>query len=645
MFAVLAAFVRRCGRAGSASRARARVPPAGVSLAVALPAFALPLPLEAGQAVWQCPDPSSLIDGLKGEMAHVRYLADDLLEGRAVATRGEHCAGDYIAAEFRALGLRPAGGTEGYFQTWMVRTGSALGDGNEFVLDGDAPAGFTAGDDWSPYGFSASTRAEARMTLVPALTGARPGDSAHAELAGRALVIEGAAPHPHAAPVDAHRVASRAAGMGAAALIVLLGPSDPLPSLDAERRAALAIPVIAVRGEAAEHVRTAAASDATATIAAAVEPVRGEARNVAALLPGTGSPGGQTLVIGAHYDHLGFGGAGSLSPHAAGEVHNGADDNASGTAVLIEAARRLAEGPPLARDVLFIAFTGEERGLWGSAHYVESPLRPLEGTVAMLNLDMVGRVAGDLLTVFGTGTAEEWEDILERANRRTAAPLDLRFNSDGFGASDHSSFHARGIPVLHFFSNTHPEYHRVEDDWELVNADGMARVTELVAAVVREVVPAAGPASLTPVEGAGNPHGVQGPTDGSAVRSGFRVRLGTIPDYSRESGGMAITGVRDGGPAAKAGLKGGDIIVKFGPHDIEDVYGYMYALGEFDPGDRVEVVVLRGGKRMVFEVVLERGGDAPSGQSMLSDARATSSACRQRPSSAFACVRGPRWWT
>lgn len=440
---------------------------------MALPAFALPLPLEAGQAAWRCPDPASLIDGLKGEMAHVRYLADDLLEGRAVATRGERCAGDYIAAEFRALGLRPAGGTEGYFQAWMVRTGSALGDGNEFVLDGDTPARFTAGDDWSPYGFSASTRAEARMTLVPALTGAQPGDSAHAEL----------------------------------------------------------------------------------------------------------------------------------------------------------------------------AFTGEERGLWGSAHYVESPLRPLEGTVAMLNLDMVGRVAGDLLTVFGTGTAEEWEDILERANRRTAAPLDLRFNSDGFGASDHNSFHARGIPVLHFFSNTHPEYHRVEDDWELVNADGMARVTELVAAVVREVVPAAGPASLTPVEGAGNPHGVQGPTDGSAVRSGFRVRLGTIPDYSRESGGMAITGVRDGGPAAKAGLKGGDIIVKFGPHDIEDVYGYMYALGEFDPGDRVEVVVLRGGRRMVFEVVLERGGDAPSGQSMLSDARATSSACRQRPSSAFACVRGPRWWT
>ena len=575
------------------------VPSAGV--------LSVPLPAEARQSPWQCPDAPALIGGLEGELAHVRYLADDLLEGRAVATRGERCAGDYIAAQFRALGLRPAGEGDSYFQVWRVRTGSALGEGNALSVAGDVALEFTPGDDWTPYGFSASTSVGALMTLV--LAGdAQLGDTAHGEVAGRALAIEGTAPHPHAAPPDAHRVASSAAGMGAAALIVLLGASDPLPSLDAERRASLAIPVIAVRGVAADHVRAAAGSASSATISTAIEPVRREARNVAGLLPGTDPHGSQTLVIGAHYDHLGFGGAGSLSPDAAGEVHNGADDNASGTAVLLEAARHLATGPPLAQDVLLVAFTGEERGLWGSAHYVDSPLAPLDGTVAMLNLDMVGRVTDDLVTVFGTGTAEEWTDILGRANDRITAPLDLRLNSDGFGASDHSSFYARGIPVLHFFSNTHPEYHRVEDDWDLVNAGGMARVTELLTAVARDVVPAAGLASLTPVEGAGNPHGVQGPADGSTVRSGFRVRLGTIPDYSRESGGMAITGVRDGSPAAKAGLKGGDIIVKFGPHDIEDVYGYMYALGEFEPGDEVEIEVLRDGERLVFEVVLEAGG-------------------------------------
>ena len=590
--------------AGPARRRGNRVTPAAFTLLV----IASPVAAVAQETSWSCPDPPSLVGDLEGELAHVRYLADDLLEGRAVATRGERCAGDYIAARFRALGLRPAGDGDSYFQAWMVRTGSVAGEGNSFAVAGDDPAGFTVGDDWTPYGFSASARVGARMTMVQVEADAQFGDAAHGEVAGRVLVIEGAAPHPHAAAPDAHRVASSAAGMGAAALILLLGESEPLPLPDAERRAALAIPVIAVRGAVAERVRAAAASGAMANIAAAVQPVRREARNVAAILPGTDPRGRQRLVIGAHYDHLGLGGAGSLSPNAVGEVHNGADDNASGTAVLLEAARQLAGGPPLAQDILFIAFTGEERGLWGSAHYVESPLLPLDGTVAMLNLDMVGRVSDDLLTVFGTGTAEEWTDVLERANGRTRAPLDLRLNSDGFGASDHSSFYARGIPVLHFFSNTHPEYHRVEDDWELVNAEGMARVTDLVAAVVREVVPGAGAASLTPVEGVGNPHGVQGPTDGSTVRSGFRVRLGTIPDYSRESGGMAITGVRDGSPAAKAGIKGGDIIVKFGPHDIEDVYGYMYALSEFEPGDEVEIVVLRGDERLVFEVVLEGGG-------------------------------------
>ena len=569
---------------------------------------AAPPRLVAQQSAWRCPDPASLIGDLRGPLAHVRYLADDLLEGRAVGTRGERCAGEYIAARFRALGLRPAGDRDTWFQAWMVRTGSAAGEGNAFALIGADSSPFALGEDWIPYGFSASTRVRAELMDAPGETADPGAGAAHGQLEGRALVIEGAAPHPHAAAPDAHRVASSAAAMGAAALIVLLDGSGPLPSLEGERRAPLAIPVIAVRGAAADRVRAAAALGSSANLVTVVEPVRREARNVAALLPGSDPHGGQTLVIGAHYDHLGLGGAGSLSPNAVGEVHNGADDNASGTAVLIEAARELVAGPRFAQNVLFIAFTGEERGLWGSAHYMESPLRPLDGTIAMLNLDMVGRVSDDLLTVFGTGTAEEWTGVLDRANAATASPLALRYNSDGFGASDHSSFYARGIPVLHFFSNTHPEYHRIEDDWELVNAEGMSRVTDLLVSVVREVLPAAGLASLTPVEGAGNPQGVAGPTDGSPARSGFRVRLGTIPDYSRESGGMGITGVREGSPAATAGIEGGDIIVKFGDHDIEDVYGYMYALSEHEPGDEVEIVVLRDGERMVFSVVLAAGG-------------------------------------
>ncbi len=559
------------------------------------------MPAATQQDPWRCPEPAELLADLDldGTLAHVRYLADDLLEGREVATRGERCAGDYIADRFRELGLEPAGDEGTYFQSWTVRTGTEVGEASRFTLEGAARI---EGVAWTPYGFSASATVQGTMSRVGPGTGqqGRPGTI---------WVVEGAA-HPHGPAVDAHRFASNAAAAGASGVVVLLGDHDPLPDPSAERRAALSIPVAALTAGAAADVRAALGAEAPpqATMSVHPTPVHGEARNVAALLRSVGgAPARQSLIVGAHYDHLGFGGFGSLSPNAVGVVHNGADDNASGTAVLLELARALSSGPPLAQDMLFLAFTGEERGLWGSAKYVETPLVPLEQTVAMLNLDMVGRVRDDVLAVLGVGTAEEWPRVLEAANAGAARPLDLRFVNDGFGASDHSSFYAKGIPVLHFFSNTHPEYHRVEDDWHLVNAEGMDRVVELLASVVREVVPTAGLASLTPVAGAGNPHGAAAPQDGGTARSGFRVRVGTIPDYAHVSGGMRITGVRDGSPAAKAGLQGGDVIVRFAGRDVEDVYGYMYALQDLEPGDEVEVVVLRDDQRLALAVVVEAG--------------------------------------
>ncbi len=234
---------------------------------------------------------------------------------------------------------------------------------------------------------------------------------------------------------------------------------------------------------------------------------------------------------------------------------------------------------------------------------------PVEQMAAMLNMDMVGRVQDNKLTVFGTGTAEEWTQLLEQTNSDIDQPLTLQFVSDGYGASDHSSFYAKGIPVLHFFSGTHAEYHRVEDDWHLINAEGLVQVADLVTGVARGLMPGEAFASLTAIEGAGNPHGVPSgePEEGQSVRTGFRVRLGTIPDYSFEEGGMRITGVRDASPASKGGLQGGDVIIRFGDHDIEDVYGYMYALQEFSPGDEVEIVVIRDGEEMSVTVVLEAG--------------------------------------
>ncbi len=565
-------------------------------------------PGTAQEARWHCPDPASLLAGTDGAMAHVRYLSDDLLEGRAVATRGERCAGDYIADQFRSLGLKPAGDDAGYFQAWEVRTGTELAPGNHLTLvaPGGDEAELALGSDWRPYGFSASTRVRADLALAPPDARGQGGDPAHAALGGQILVVEAGPDASHLATEDMHRIGARAASMGAVGVIALLGDGGAgLPRLDGERRSALEIPVVAVSDARRQEVIRGAEQGWGVVLNTALRAVRREARNVVAVLQGTDRAGRRSLVVGAHYDHLGLGGEGSLSPSRWGEVHNGADDNASGTAVMLEVARRLSTGARLPDDVYFAAFTGEERGLWGSARYVESPPAPLESTIAMLNMDMVGRVRDDALTVFGTGTAVEWPAVLDRSNRSIASPLELQFNRDGFGASDHSSFYAKGIPALHFFSNTHPQYHRVDDDWHRINADGLDRVTKLVVAVVRDVLQPTHAASLTPVTG--DPHGAPGARN-AGPGGGFRVRVGTLPDYSRESGGMGITGVRDGSPAAKAGIRSGDVLIRFGPHEIDDVYGYMYALAEYEPGDEVEVVVLRDGDTLVLTVVLAGPG-------------------------------------
>ena len=539
-----------------------------------------------------CPDPAGLSADLSGAMAHIRFLADDRLEGREVGTRGARCAGDYIANVFETLGLEPAGPDGSWFQTWDVRLGTKLAGPNRLEVGGGGQS-LALDQDWMPLGFSATGAFSGPLAVVPSAHGAE--SSAHA-LSGLFLVLDGV--------TDIHRTASEVARMGGAGLVAILPEGHPLPSLDRERRATLSLPVVAVAAGRGPELRRAAEAGTEVSLSVSLERMMVPARNVAARLPGRSAEG--TVIVGAHYDHLGLGGEGSLSPNDVGVVHNGADDNASGTAALLEVARKLAGGAPPDRSILFLAFTGEERGLWGSAQYVANPLVPLESTDAMLNMDMVGRVQDGRLTVFGVGTAEEWTDLL---TRRNPGALDLQFVVDGYGSSDHSSFYAKGIPVLHFFSGTHPEYHRTQDDWDLINGEGLSDVVELVTEVTRGLAYERRVA-LTPIEGAGNPHGSPGgePGDGQTVRSGFSVRLGTIPDYSQTEGGMRITGVREGSPAAKAGLRGGDVLVRMGERDIEDVYGYMYALQEHAPGDVVDLVILREGERVTVSVTLEGAG-------------------------------------
>jgi len=317
-------------------------------------------------------------------------------------------------------------------------------------------------------------------------------------------------------------------------------------------------------------------------------------QNVVALVPGA-DPAlrGQYVVLGAHFDHLGRSVDGALDPEAGRAIRNGADDNASGTAAILELARRLA-AHPTRRSILVVHFSGEELGLLGSQWFVEHSPVPLDSIDAMLNFDMVGRLRKDRLIVYGVGTATELPAFVDSANR--APKLDLVKQDDGFGPSDHSSFYAKGIPVLHFFTDLHDDYHRATDDVDKIDALGEVRVVDLAERVVREI--ADQPARLTPVRVA--PKQVM-----SSQREGSNVYLGTIPDMAASGvTGLRLTGVRAGSPADKGGLKPGDVIVLFGGREVRDLYTYSDALYAHHPGDEVEVVYVRGGTQHSTTVTL-----------------------------------------
>jgi aminopeptidase YwaD len=335
----------------------------------------------------------------------------------------------------------------------------------------------------------------------------------------------------------------------------------------------------------------------------------------------------EAIVIGAHYDHLGRGGAGSLAVRE-GDIHHGADDNASGTSALIELARILSTSPPRPRRaVVFVAFSGEEEGLIGSSYYVKHPIVPLANTVAMINMDMIGRLKEDKLIVGGVGTAAEWRKLVDEANtemnlkvnvngvpasqRETgdvpvvtssngsviavANPkqrFSLTLNEDGYGPSDHSSFYAKQIPVLFIWTGTHEDYHKPTDTADRINYEGLARVTAFVRDAARDVADADKRPTYT-----------RAATDATAGRSvGFRVYLGTIPNYAEGGEGLKLDGVREGSPAEKAGLKAGDVVVRMAGRDVKNVYDYTYVLGEMKAGQEYEVEILRGSERLKLKI-------------------------------------------
>ena len=540
---------------------------------------------------------------------HVSYLASDALDGRRTGTAGANDAARYIAGEFSRAGLKPGDGKmarkpraiiASYLQTFPYVGRVELGKNNLLSLhSGEAVSNLRAGEDWMPLGISANQKLELSK-IVNAGFGITANELNHNDYKGtfsknQVAVIQKGTPdgdnNPHSRFLTAGQLrfkvaAAQSAGVGA---LLIISSEDDLKNYALARlrydNAGLAgIPVAVISKQAAEKL--AMAKEVTLT----TDVVRTEvpAYNVVGVLEGSDPVLKQEhIVIGAHYDHLGRGGEGSLAPRS-GEVHHGADDNASGTAGLIELARIFgAQRPKLKRSLVFIAFGGEEEGLLGSNYYVNHPLVPLNNTIAMINMDMIGRMRDSKLSIGGVGTATEWRQVIGQTD------FAITLNDDGFGPSDHSSFYIKQIPVLFFFTGTHNDYHKPSDTFEKINYNDEARILSLVARIVRDVD--AADKRLTYVTAKSEP-----PRGG-----GFRVYLGTIPNYADTTEGLLVDGVRDDSPAAKAGLKAGDRIVKIGNRDVKNVYDYTAALGEMKAGQEYVLEVVRGAERLTLKITPE----------------------------------------
>lgn len=298
------------------------------------------------------------------------------------------------------------------------------------------------------------------------------------------------------------------------------------------------------------------------------------------------NPGNASVIIGAHYDHLGYGGMNSLYRGDSSQVHNGADDNASGVATMIQLAERLSKGT-LPIDIIFIAFTGEEKGLWGSNYFAKNATIDLHNLSAMINLDMVGRLNEEkVLAIHGTGTSPSWEEIINKSNKDS---LKLVLRASGVGPSDHTSFYLQDIPVLHFFTGQHRDYHKPGDDADKLNYAGMVKIAAMIGRIVNEIA-STDKLAFTKTK------------DESSDTPRFTVSLGVVPDYLFGGQGMRIDGVSEGKPAQAAGLLKGDVVVKLGEHEVTDMMSYMKALSTFQKGNETVVTVKREDKEIALPI-------------------------------------------
>jgi Peptidase family M28/PDZ domain/PA domain len=598
----------------------------------------LPLvPVLAAATYAASPAPMPSIDPQRF-LGHVKVLSADDMKGRFTGSPEQEKAARYIAGQFEQLGLQGVAPKKSYFQTFKVTTSSKAGPNNHLTSRlGGKTADWKHGVDYTAFNFSSSGKASAPVIFAgygitaPDL---KYDDYADLDVKGKIVLVLRHEPQEfdEKSPFNGKNYTSHAALENKAINAKMHGAKgilffnntvnhpqdgDRLESFNRAGPTDVGIPFAQVKSIVAERWLTAAGKSLKEVVEGIdrelkpvgfelplsldlqtdVQRIQRTTSNVIGYLPGLTS---EYVVIGAHYDHLGMGEQFSLAPSLVPSIHPGADDNASGVAGVIELARWFAGQPKLKRGVLFMAFTGEELGLLGSGHYVNKPLLPLEQCAAMINMDMVGRMKENRLVVGGASSGSTLKALIEDLGKRHAELKLDHSEPAGFGGSDHTSFANKQIPVLFFFSGLHADYHKPSDTWDKIDPEASARLLALVADSAQELAGSETKPAFVKVAPPPAPAGGGSASSGG----GYGPYFGSIPDMGSEVKGVKFAGIREGSPAAKAGLQTGDVMVEFDGKKLDGLYDYTYALKQRKPGDTVKVKVLRAGAPVEVDVTL-----------------------------------------
>ena len=570
---------------------------------------------------------------------HIKYLASDKLEGRFPGTESDLLSRQYISNEFEKYGLIPKGDSA-YIQRFQMNMGLKEGTENSFSIISNGDIVGYDNKMFIPIKISANGKASGELVFAGyGIHSSKLGYSDFTDKNGKEIDVKGKiiiimrnTPTTMNTQNDKfaqfEELQSKVSALKEkkpAGIILISGPVGDMSSSNTDPLIQLTtssftynsgIPIIHIKRSIIEKLLKERGYDlskiqngineslkpncfeiknASASFNVDLKEVLVNTGNVLGFLEGTDAVlKNEVVVVGAHFDHLGYGGSNSLYQGMDKRIHYGADDNASGTAGVLELAQKMTSVKNNKRSILFMCFTGEEEGLIGSSYFAKSDKAKEFNIVAMINMDMIGRLKEDKLILNGTGTSSYWIPKLDELNKNYN--FQTAYNPDGFGPSDHSSFYSNNIPVLMFFTDLHDDYHRPSDTYDKINVTGEEKVLKFVYDLTSDLTNADVKPDFTKA--------VVKEEDNKTERKSVRVYVGTVPDFSYSGNGFKISGVSSGSPAEKYGLQAGDIMIKFGAKEIGNIYDYTAALGEYKPGQEVDVVVKRGEEEVTLKVVL-----------------------------------------